>query len=141
MMRDWNRKRGKGVPCKVEGCGKVDPHGSQGMCGKHAQRMRRYGDPNYVTPEDRRRELSRLAQPKLGQLQPHTYKKHLGRHEHRKVAEEMLGRPLLSCEIVHHKDGDKHNNDPSNLQILTQSEHIKEHWPEMMAARIAKYGR
>ena len=43
---------------------------------------------------------------------------------HRQVAAEMLGRPLLPGEIVHHRDGDSANNDPSNLIVLpSQSYH------------------
>lgn len=43
---------------------------------------------------------------------------------HRQIAAEMLGRPLLPGEIVHHRDGDSTNNDPSNLLVLpSQSYH------------------
>lgn len=55
------------------------------------------------------------------------YTKVNGKHEHRRVAEEMLGRPLQPGEIVHHKDGNKRNNKPKNLEVMTQSEHIREH--------------
>lgn len=56
-----------------------------------------------------------------------TYRKFYGRHEHRVVAERMLGRPLAPGEIVHHKDGDKRNNDPLNLEVMTQREHMRAH--------------
>ena len=57
-----------------------------------------------------------------------TYTKRYGRHEHRIVAEEILGRPLLQGEVVHHRDGNKRNNDPRNIVIFaSQSEHAKAH--------------
>lgn len=55
------------------------------------------------------------------------YTKVNGRHAHRVVAEKMIGRPLRSDEIVHHIDGNKRNNNPGNLKVMTQSEHIREH--------------
>lgn len=55
------------------------------------------------------------------------YRKVGGRHEHRIVAEQKLGRPLQKGEIVHHRDHNKKNNHPDNLEIMTQSEHIKAH--------------
>lgn len=44
--------------------------------------------------------------------------------EHRLVMAETLGRPLLPSETVHHIDGVKTHNDPSNLQ-LRHSNHGK----------------
>jgi hypothetical protein len=55
------------------------------------------------------------------------YRKVNGRHEHRVVMEQVLGRPLESHEIVHHKDGDKRNNAPENLEIMTRAQHYKHH--------------
>lgn len=37
--------------------------------------------------------------------------------EHVAVAEQAIGKPLPKGAIVHHIDGDKHNNAPSNLVI------------------------
>lgn len=60
-------------------------------------------------------------------VQKTTYIKENGQHQHRIVAQKLIGRQLKRGEIVHHKDGDKHNNDPKNLEVMTQSEHIKLH--------------
>ena len=112
--------------CKIEGCDK--PVDSHAMCGMHAQRVRRYGDPYYITPEQERRASNRAAQlARFDSIKETTYRKRHGRHEHRVVAEQMIGRPLERGEIVHHVDGDKHNNDPSNLMVMTQDHHIREH--------------
>lgn len=48
--------------------------------------------------------------------------------QHRIIMEKKIGRPLLRSEIIHHKDGDRSNNKISNLEILTQAEHAKEHY-------------
>lgn len=57
------------------------------------------------------------------------YVKRGGRHEHRVVAEEQLGRPLRPGEIVHHEDENKRNNAPGNLGVLpSQAEHARLHF-------------
>lgn len=43
--------------------------------------------------------------------------------EHRLVIINSIGRDLHDYEVVHHKDGDKHNNKLNNLQLLTKKEH------------------
>lgn len=57
--------------------------------------------------------------------QPYRYT--VGGLKHRKVMEEHLGRKLRRDEIVHHKDGNKLNNDIANLQVMTRAEHDAEH--------------
>lgn len=58
--------------------------------------------------------------------------------EHRLVMSQVLGRALRPDEVVHHRDGDKQNNHPSNLEVMSQSDHAALHAPDMHAAR---YGR
>lgn len=48
-------------------------------------------------------------------------------YEHRLVAETMLGRPILPSEHVHHRDENKTNNDPANLEVLSSAEHRLRH--------------
>lgn len=46
--------------------------------------------------------------------------------EHRLVMEKMIGRYLLPNEVVHHKDGNKLNNAPENLQLFSENrEHLR----------------
>src|SRR4029077_3537029 len=37
--------------------------------------------------------------------------------EHRLVVARAIGRPLLDHETVHHKDGNRQNNAPGNLEL------------------------
>lgn len=46
---------------------------------------------------------------------------------HRVIAENKIGRLLHSSEDVHHVDGNKSNNDPSNLVVLDHVEHVELH--------------
>lgn len=50
-----------------------------------------------------------------------------GKFLHTVIAEWKLGRKLLPGEVVHHKDRNKLNNDPNNLEVMTASEHAKLH--------------
>lgn len=57
----------------------------------------------------------------------HLCNKHGFVMEHRLVAEKKYGRELTTNDIVHHLDGNKQNNDPDNIVVLTRAEHIKIH--------------
>lgn len=51
--------------------------------------------------------------------------------EHRIVAIRIFGEDAVRGKDVHHKNGDKSDNRPENLEVLTRSEHIRLHYSEM----------
>lgn len=57
-----------------------------------------------------------------------------GVYEHRFVMELAIGRKLLRNEHVHHKNGIKSDNRIENLELLSASDHHREH----MTSEVAK---
>ena len=93
-------------------------------------------NPTRMTPEVK----AKIRDAHLDTGAGKTYQKFHGRHEHRTVAEWILGRPLKPGEVVHHIDGDKRNNAPENLMVFpTQAAHAawhKEHDKEVMPNEV-----
>ena len=86
--------------------------------------MNRELNPTRMTDEVR----EKIRNARLGTGEGKSYEKTYGRHTHRIVAEQKLGRSLKKGEIVHHIDGNKRNNNSSNLMVMTQSEHCALHF-------------
>lgn len=69
---------------------------------------------------------------------------------HRWIAEKYYGRQLERDEVVHHKNGNKHDNRPENIEIIKDSEHRAleirktmdtELWKSSNGKRMADYNR
>lgn len=68
------------------------------------------------------------------------YIKTNGVHIHRTIAENALGRKLQPKEIVHHIDGDCHNNAIQNLTVLpSQGIHATIHFSTKNPVNIDEY--
>ena len=70
----------------------------------------------------------KLRLHRLGKGEGKTYTKTYGRHTHRIVMEQKIGRKLRPGEVVHHIDENRRNNDPDNLKLFAnQAEHARHH--------------
>ncbi|HCI73681.1 MAG TPA: HNH endonuclease [Lachnospiraceae bacterium] len=142
---DWCGKEIYRDPCRIKKhnfCSRTcmaaysskgkNPNGYAGFkdftnIGKHMSEMNRKLNPTRMTPETRKK----LRDSRLGSGEGRSYIKQYGKHEHRIVAEQILGRKLKPGEIVHHIDGNKRNNSRENIRVFaSQSEHAKLHAKE-----------
>lgn len=108
------------VPCTVEDCS-VNFH-ALGFCRHHYNIFKRHGDPSWVKKYTAE-----------GYLHSHGYRiLYRPNHpnadangrlaEHRYLMSEALKRPLLPKEEVHHMDGNRANNNLSNLELWNTSQ-------------------
>ena len=89
-------------------------------------------NPTRMTYETR----MKLRKARLNTGEGRSYPKLFGRHLHRVVAEVKLGRHLKPGEVVHHKDENKRNASPDNLEVLeSQKEHATLHARERRDAQ------
>lgn len=108
--------------CTVMSCDKPSVRG--GLCGMHAYRLRTRCEVG--TAEMERPGGSRFRMPS-GYVKVHqpTHSSANGDGyvlEHRLVMTEMLGRPLLPFENVHHVNGRRDDNRPENLELWVKAQ-------------------
>ncbi len=112
-----------------EQCGEeyvVSPHvaAQSRYCGRACFGLTRRGVSNRGTASSRwkggkikRRGYILVWMPDHHSIRPGTQRKYV--LEHRLVMEEVLGRPLLPEEQVHHLNGVRDDNRPENLELWT----------------------
>ena len=90
----------------------------------HMAKLNQALNPTRMSPQTR----EKIRKSLLGSGASKTYEKTYGRHTHRVVAENILGRRLNADEVVHHVDGNPRNNDPDNIRVFpSQKEHAELH--------------
>ena len=92
-------------------------NGPKHSCWKGGRRVER-GYYLVWIPEDHPYSIMRRRNGRMGDYRV---------FEHRLVMAMHVGRPLKENEVVHHRDGNKLNNDISNLELTTPGKHIVDH--------------
>lgn len=120
------------IVCTCARCGKTFerwPHEAKGRvwCSQSCHMKDLHAELNPTRYHDEHRDLEKHRHARVDRGEGKTYRKYYGKHEHRVVAEAMIGRPLGSKEVAHHINGDRRDNRPENLQIMTRAEHAKLH--------------
>ena len=128
LVRVNGERRTQSETCQVPGCDWRSV--AHSYCSRHYSRLRRLGDPNKIDYE----LTPKWSPNRGGYLVAMVNSKSIS--QHRYVMQEHLGRPLLSSESVHHKNGDQADNRIENLELWSTSQPSGQRVPDKVAWAI-----
>ncbi len=124
--------------CSISNCGRE--HHARGLCDTHYARIKRVGNvsanvpvgyskPGALNPNWKGGEISDGHGQILIYSPQHPNPSWQGTHvyRYRLVVEKHLGRYLTPDEVVHHINENPSDDRIENLQVMSQSEHMKLH--------------
>lgn len=114
----------------------------------HYARQRRYGDVNggkfHQNGRSKQWHVRNLGYViRFDRTSPHANRISGIVLQHREVMGELIGRPLLATESVHHRNGDKTDNSNGNLELWVRSQPAGQRVQDLVAwarAILAQYG-
>ena len=125
-------------PCRVPNCPRTVREQYRGLCHGH-----------YTDPDMREKYAAPMTRPRraVGDkwLDPDGYvlvctAPGKCRHEHRIVMEDILGRPLVKGESVHHLNGFREDNRRENLELWVTPQRFGQRLDDLLAYAV-KYHR
>lgn len=145
-------ERVRGRKCSIEGCGRK--HVAHGLCAMHRRRVQVSGATGPAEPFIAgcgngciTKAGYKVLTGRQYATHPNAYSKNRGAcayiPEHVLVMSQILGRALRKGESVHHKNGIRHDNRPSNLELWVTTQPSGQRVADRIAdalAILSQYG-
>lgn len=108
----------KTIECTIKGC--IKKVFARRWCSTHYSRWKRKGVHTLTRAPNGSGTIRQQGYRVI-------YVNHKLIFEHRHIMEQILGRKLMRTEVTHHLDGNRLNNHPSNLEVMSHAEHALRH--------------